>query len=148
MVSARWCIVSFLIAVYLDNLLCELSFSGIGCYWRWMFAGVFCFAGDIVLLAPCASALRGMLAICTSFASSHGLLFNTGKTQLILFRKNASKLPNDVINFNGNTLHTPNMSNILVIYCLSTLMIKKIYLEQQRNISIQLMIMIYVLQIL
>ena len=94
----------FLFAVYLDNLLCELSLSGVGCHWRWMFAGVFCFADDIVLLAPCASALRRMLAICTSFASSHGLLFNTGKTQLILFRKNASKLPNDVINFNGTTL--------------------------------------------
>ena len=94
----------FLFAVYLDNLLCELSLSGVGCYWRLMFAGVFCFADDIVLLAPCASALRRMLAICTSFASSHGLLFNTGKTQLILFRKNASKLPNDVINFNGTTL--------------------------------------------
>ena len=64
----------------------------------------FCFADDIVLLAPCASALRRMLAICTSFASSHGLLFNTGKTQLILFRKNASKLPNDVIKFNRTTL--------------------------------------------
>ena len=94
----------FLFAVYLDNLLCELSLSGVGCYWRWMFAGVFCFADDIVLLAPCASALQRMLAICTSFASSHGLLFNTGKTQLILFRKNASKLPNDDINFNGTTL--------------------------------------------
>ena len=50
----------FLFAVYMDNLLCELSLSGVGCYWRWMFAGVFCFADDIVLLAPCASALRRM----------------------------------------------------------------------------------------
>ena len=24
-------------------LLCELSLSAVGCYWRWMFAGVFCF---------------------------------------------------------------------------------------------------------
>ena len=33
----------FLFAVYLDNLLCELSLSGVGCYWRWMFACVFLF---------------------------------------------------------------------------------------------------------
>ena len=45
-----------------------------------------------------------MLAICTSFASSHGLLFNTEKTQLILFRRNANNLPNDIIKFNGVTL--------------------------------------------
>ena len=29
------------------------------------------------------------------------------------------------------------MSNILVIYCLSTLMIKKMYLKQQRSLSVQ-----------
>ena len=57
MVSAK---VVFLFAVYLDNLLCGLSLSGVGCCWRWMFAGVFCFADDIVILAPCASALRRM----------------------------------------------------------------------------------------
>ena len=42
----------FLCAGYLDDLLSELSLSGVGCRWRWMFAGVFCFADDIVLLAP------------------------------------------------------------------------------------------------
>ena len=76
-----------------------LDVTGAGCLLVF-----FCFADNTVLLAPCASALRRMLAICTSFASSHGLLFNTGKTHLILFRKNASKLPNDVIKFNRTTL--------------------------------------------
>ena len=37
----------------------------------------------------------------------------------------------------GLLFNTPNMSNILFIYCLSTLMIKKIYLEQQRKLSVQ-----------
>ena len=37
-----------------------------------MFAGVFCFADDVVLLAPCASELRKMLSICSSYAASHG----------------------------------------------------------------------------
>ena len=41
----------FLFAVYLDSLLNELSLTGVGCCWRWMFAGVFCFADDVVLLA-------------------------------------------------------------------------------------------------
>ena len=44
------------------------------------------YADDIVLLAPSASALRRMLSICDSFATSHGLLFNADKTQLICFR--------------------------------------------------------------
>ena len=40
----------------------------------------------IVLLAPCASALRVMLNICCSYASHHGLKFNPEKSQLICFR--------------------------------------------------------------
>ena len=53
----------YLFAAYLDSLLDELSFSGAGCYWRLLFAGAFCYADDVVLLAPCASALRKMLSI-------------------------------------------------------------------------------------
>ena len=90
----------FLFAIYLDDLLSELSLSGVGCYWRWWFADVFCFADDIVLLGPCASALRTMVTICTSFALSHCLLFNTENTQLILLSRNAINLPNDIIEFN------------------------------------------------
>ena len=47
-----------------------------------MFAGACCYADDVVLLAPCASALRTMLSICDSYARSHGLIFNAAKTQL------------------------------------------------------------------
>ena len=53
-----------LFTVYLDGLLDELSNSGVGCYWGSMFVGAFCYADDIVLLAPCASALRSMVNIC------------------------------------------------------------------------------------
>jgi len=59
----------FLFAVYLDGLLDELSASGVGCYWRWMFAGVICYADDIAILAPSASALRRMLHLHASIQS-------------------------------------------------------------------------------
>ena len=91
-----------LFAIYLDGLLDELSDSGVGCYWRWLFAGAFCYADDVVLLAPCASALRIMLTICDTYAKSHGLLFNTAKTQLICFRSSTEFICNDIIFF-GNT---------------------------------------------
>ena len=61
-----------LFAVYLDDLLVELRESGVGCYWGSMFAGAFAYADDIVLLAPCASAMRTLLSICDAFASFHG----------------------------------------------------------------------------
>ena len=65
---------SFLVYIY-HRILEELCVSGVGCHWRWMFAGVFCYADDLVLLAPCPSALRTMLSICLSYAQSHGLVY-------------------------------------------------------------------------
>ena len=44
----------------LDGLLVELSKSGVGCHWGSSFAGAFSYVQDVVLLAPCASALRTM----------------------------------------------------------------------------------------
>ena len=68
--KARWCALSSVVfAVYWDGLLEELADCGCGCYWHNLFAGAFCYADDIVLLAPCDSALRVMLNICCSYAS-------------------------------------------------------------------------------
>ena len=75
-----------LFAIYSDGLLNELHDSSVGCYWGCKFAGAFCYADDIVLLAPCASAMRYMLNICNTYACSHGLEFNANKSQLICFR--------------------------------------------------------------
>lgn len=57
--------------MYLNGLLEELSGSGVGCYWGHMFAGALCCADDLVLLAPCASALRHM-SVCSSYADDNG----------------------------------------------------------------------------
>ena len=101
-----------LLAIYLNGLLEDLSASGVGCYWRWVFAGAFCYADDLVLLASCASALHTMLSICSSYANSHGLLFNESKSQLICFRKSTSFCP-DFISFNGVTLSYSSSVNHL-----------------------------------
>ena len=74
-----------LFSVYLDGLLQKLADSGAGCHWGHLFAGAVCYADDIVLLAPCPSALRILLNICSTYASTHGLRFNAKKTQLICF---------------------------------------------------------------
>ena len=70
-----------------------------------MFAGCLCYADDIVLLAPCPSALRIMLNICCKYASCHGLEFNKAKSQLICFRHSARQDNNTAIYMNGHRLH-------------------------------------------
>ena len=76
-----------LFTVYVDDLLKELEENGVGCFWSHYFAGAMCYADDIALLAPSPSALRQMLTTCSSFATSHSLLFNANKTQLIRFSR-------------------------------------------------------------
>ena len=95
----------FLFALYLDGLLSELVECGVGCHWGNLFAGCLCYADDIVLLAPCPSALRMMLNICGDYASCHGLEFNASKTQLICFRQSSRCTSSASIFLNGLQLH-------------------------------------------
>ena len=90
-----------LFSVYLDSLLVDLSKSGVGCYWGSVFAGAFAYADDVVLLAPCAAALRIMLSICSRFALSHKLEFNASKTKLICFSSRLVRPHNASIFFNN-----------------------------------------------
>ena len=89
-----------LFALYIDGLLNELCASAVGCHWGSLFAGALCYADDIVLLAPCPSALRIMLRVCDSYASSHGLMFNPNKTQLIEFSTSSAHHCFPCISFN------------------------------------------------
>ena len=66
----------FTVYIIVDDLLLELERQGIGCYWNKHFVGAICYADDITLLAPSPSALRLMLNTCSSFVTSHNLIFN------------------------------------------------------------------------
>ena len=67
--------------MYLDGLLQKLADSGAGCNWGHLFAGAVCYADDIVLLAPCPSALRILLNICSTYAS----IYSRSQIQLFFF---------------------------------------------------------------
>ena len=75
-----------LFCLYIDGLLKLLSKAGGGCYIGRYFVGAMAYADDIVLLAPSASALRKMLAICDSYANEYHISFNASKSKcLVLF---------------------------------------------------------------
>ncbi len=69
----------------MDSLHDELQRLGVGCYWNSVYAGAVCYADDLTLLAPSPSALRLMLKCCEDLTTSHGLMFNSSKTQLLRF---------------------------------------------------------------
>ena len=88
-----------LFSLYMDDFLVELSELGVGCYWEGLFAGALCYADDLVLLAPSSAALHIMLHCYESFATSHSLVFNASKTQLIRFSPHSSTTCSAIIYF-------------------------------------------------
>lgn len=74
-----------LFCVYVDDLLCMLAKSNVGCYIGTYFLGALAYADDIVLLAPTASAMRSMLRLCDSYAFEYKIVFNASKSKCIRF---------------------------------------------------------------
>jgi len=54
----------FLYYVYVDDVLLILSKASVGCFIGLHFVGAIVYADDLVLLAPTASAMRKLLAMC------------------------------------------------------------------------------------
>ena len=66
-----------LFAVYMDELLLNLRRLGVGCHVQGVYMGALGFCDDIVLLAPCRSAMEDMLVVCEQFAIRNNLEFST-----------------------------------------------------------------------
>jgi len=77
--AACWAPFFFVCILMIDGLLVALSKAGVGCFIGDYFVGALVYADDIVLLAPSASALRNMLAICDEYANDYCISFNASK---------------------------------------------------------------------
>ncbi|XP_026741872.1 uncharacterized protein LOC113503928 [Trichoplusia ni] len=71
--------------LYVNELLEELSSTGIGCHVDGVCINNISYADDMVLLSPSISALRRMLRICESYAVAHGLKYNPTKSEFMVF---------------------------------------------------------------
>ena len=95
-----------LFCVYYDELLRKLKQSRMGCFVGHWFIGALAYADDVVLLAPSATAMRRLLAICDEFAEEYNLSFNASKSQCMYFPPvglpHASTMP--IFRLNGNQL--------------------------------------------
>ncbi|XP_046972890.1 uncharacterized protein LOC124539635 [Vanessa cardui] len=78
--------------LYVDALIRELSGMRVGCHIGNVCVSNISYANDMVLLAPSVSALRTLIGACERFDVSHGLLYNTKKSQFRVF-KAGSKYP-------------------------------------------------------
>jgi len=77
-----------LFCVYIDELLVILSKANIGCFIGKSYVGALAYADDLVLIAPSASAMRKMLAICDTYAADYCMSFNAQKSKCLVFLSN------------------------------------------------------------
>lgn len=75
-----------LFCVYLDDLLLRLENTRVGCYVGNFYLGALCYADDLTLLAPSASAMRILLSTCEEYANEHAMSFNAVKSKCVLFK--------------------------------------------------------------
>lgn len=72
--------------LYMDELIARLSSTGIGCSVGGTTVNNISYADDMVLLCPAISALVRLLNICEEYAMTHGLKYNTKKSELLVFK--------------------------------------------------------------
>ena len=71
--------------IYAESLNMKLNEAGLGCCIANHSLNNLSWADDLVVLAPSSHALIGLLKVCEKFAEEHLVLFNTKKTQCMLF---------------------------------------------------------------
>jgi hypothetical protein len=76
-----------LFGIYMDELLLNLQACGQGCYIGQIFMGAFAYADDASLLAPSKQALKYMLGVVKQFSDQYNVVFNPGKSKLLVFEK-------------------------------------------------------------
>jgi hypothetical protein len=74
--------------VYVDELICQLRKSDIGCHVGPYYCSVFGYADDFCIIANSITDLRNMIQICENFAQEYNVMFNGSKSQLIKFSLN------------------------------------------------------------
>ena len=76
---------SLLFSLYIDDILLNLAHSGYGCYVGHQFTGALAYADDIVLLSPSLYGLNQILQICEESSIEFDIMFNLGKSKMLIF---------------------------------------------------------------
>jgi len=72
----------------LDELLCRLTKSGVGCYISNIFIGGMCYADDLTIISPSRRSMDILLQICENYAKEFHVTFNSSKCVLITYNVN------------------------------------------------------------
>ncbi|KAL0861064.1 hypothetical protein ABMA27_009576 [Loxostege sticticalis] len=76
----------------MNRLIEELSSTYVGCHVGGVCINNISYADDMVLLSPSFGALRKLLHMCEEYAVSHGLRYNSLKSEFMVFQAGAAHL--------------------------------------------------------
>ena len=76
-----------LYSIYVDELICILRKSGVGCYICKIFAAALFYADDMAILAPSLKGLQMLLNLCQTYCVECDILLNAKKTKNMFFGK-------------------------------------------------------------
>jgi hypothetical protein len=102
-----------LFCIYIDDLLINLSQSGVGCYIGAHFVGAITYADDIVLISPTPFGMRKLLSICDLYASHYDIVFNAEKSKFLVilpskWRSLCKALNSCIFSIGGNIIENVN----------------------------------------
>ena len=102
-----------LFCIYIDELINRLTALNVGCFIGHKFVGVMTYADDVTLMAPTYQATVKMLDICQKHADEYDVLFNSSKSNVILFNARCKKylskpvvqMKDEVIEYTNQAVH-------------------------------------------
>ena len=81
-----------LYSIYVNDLICILRSSGIGCHVYGVFAAALFYADDMCVMAPSVKGLQKLLNLCGSYCEQWDICLNAKKTKNMFFGKNINHL--------------------------------------------------------
>ena len=88
--------------IYVDELICILKSSNVGCYVLEKFAAALIYADDMAILAPSLRGLQKLLLLCESYCIEWDIKLNPGKTKNLSF--GAKSQPSCSLQLNGSSI--------------------------------------------
>ena len=85
-------------SLYMNSLLIQLEYSGLGCHIGNHYYGSSAYADDVLLLSPTRNGLQKMFSLCEKYFDEHCILINTNvdfqksKTKCIYFSHERSPI--------------------------------------------------------
>ncbi len=76
-----------MLTIYIDELICRLQKSGIGCFIAQEYYGCLSYAGDFVLLCPSVKGLQRIVDLCAEFKLEFSVTYYAKKKMYEVWAK-------------------------------------------------------------